>query len=99
MKDRHGRPLQPGQRVRVRECVGPYGQCATREGIIKEISQFDGITLELTAPATAYFRTHCEPKKAGDLLYTTAPRDGYHKHDDFEHGHETWVEIVKGEHP
>jgi hypothetical protein len=26
--------------------------------------------------------------------YVVVPPEGYHRHVDFEHGHETWVEIV-----
>lgn len=92
--DRHGKPVRVGQRVRVRECIGRYGQCATREGIVKELSPYGGGTLELTEPATIYHRNHCERKNKGELAYVVIPRGGYEKFEDFEHGHETWIEIL-----
>jgi len=92
--DRQGRNLQIGQHLRVRECIGSYGQCATREGVLQQLSPYGGGTLKLTKPATVYGRNYNEHKNPGDLIYVCLERNGYKKFNDFEHGHETWTEII-----
>jgi hypothetical protein len=72
--DRAGKPLKLGQRVRVKHCVGRYGQTRIDEGVITAVGP-GGVTLDQTK------------------WVTVNPR-GYYKHQDFEHGHEIWTEIV-----
>lgn len=99
--DRHRVPLVIGQRVRVQFCCGSYGQTQTVEGIIRQLYEHHGATLELTSPAVWRGRKYSEHRKIGAEYYVCLPGswvdDTYicHKvHHDFEHGHEAWVEIV-----
>lgn len=94
-KDRAGRALAIGQYIRVQECVGRYGQTAIREGEIVELSRYGGATIK-----TAFeFHEDCgrfgvHYRAAGSLVTVSFPFDGYERFDDFEHGHERWVEII-----
>lgn len=95
MKDRNGITLAPGQHVRIQVCVGSYGQVAIREG---EIVRVDPHSYVILRPDRGFdedcgrFGVHHRP--AGVEVAVTVPRDGYDKFDDFEHGHETWVEVI-----
>lgn len=74
-KDRHGRPVEVGDLVRVQYTAGRYGQTKIDQGRVTGLGQYGGLTLD-------------------GARYVCVPREGYHRHVDFEHGHETWVEIV-----
>ena len=102
--DRHRKPLEIGQKLRVQHCVGRYGQVRIDEGVIDQIdTTFRGVTIKLTQPGYRYFRDRREPVAAGQPLYLALSGEFdiargqfhcYRKHDDFEHGHEAWAEIV-----
>lgn len=78
--DRYGRALAVGRRVRVQYCVGRYGQTDIVEGVIETLyPDLAGLTLR---------------RADGSLKYVNIERNGFHKFEDFEHGHERWTEIV-----
>lgn len=95
MKDRNGITLAPGQRVRIQVCTGRYGQVEIREGTISEVNPPFGVIL---LPDRGFsedmgrFGVHYRPAHVEVAVNT--PRDGYEKFNDFEHGHETWVEVT-----
>jgi hypothetical protein len=91
-EDRHGRQLEVGQIVRVQHCVGRYGQTDIVEGRIKAISPYGVVTLD-----QAWGRGSTQI--VAGVVTVTVSRTGYDKLDDFEHGHEKWTEIIKGDHP
>lgn len=99
--DKNRKPLAAGQLVRVRFCDGPYGQTQTVEGTVAEIDQHGGAYLVLTTPAVQRGRTHNEYRKPGDRFHVCLPGkwegDAYvcdMTHNDVEHGHHAWVEII-----
>lgn len=99
--DKNGTPIELGQSVRIKFCDGPYGQTQTVEGVIESIDRYQGCKLKLTSPATWRGRDHSDYRKPGDLLYVPMPhtlRDGKlvcdEVHNDFEHGHHAWVEVL-----
>lgn len=101
--DRHGRALAPGLRVRVCHCVGPYGQTATFAGVLEGIDEYGGVRVKLSHAHVHSTSRQCTAYKAGDSFYVASvfgPPDaakvirGYRKHEDFEHGHEVWIEVI-----
>jgi hypothetical protein len=103
--DRARKPLSVGQVVRVQHCVGPYGQTDIVEGKIEALHpELRGATLRLTKPTTTR-ASHDAPRRlvsVGEQFYVALPGewDGQvylcsRVFDDFEHGHETWAEIVE----
>ena len=104
LNDRHGRQLELGQHVIVQQCIGAYGQTQRVKGVLRQLDPtYQGAVLELTEPATRHLRDHNEHVPAGKLFRVSLPGrfsaaddswTCYKVHDDFEHGHEAWVEIV-----
>jgi hypothetical protein len=105
MLDRNFKPLVRGQNVRIRYCDGPYGHTRTVEGILEEMNQYGGVTIKLTSPGFSDDRGRfgMVAVKTGDSHYVANAffwdserkcRVGYGKHDDFEHGHEYFCEII-----
>lgn len=100
-QDRNGKPLAPGQTIRIKHCVGPYGQCDTVTGKLVSINQYGGLTITLDHDHYYTFKGFCYVAKKGEDYYVAAPFElrnnvmvGYKEHKDFEHGHEAWVEIL-----
>jgi hypothetical protein len=80
MLDRNGRQLHVGDRIRAQVCVGPYGQTAIVETTVTNAHEPYGQISANTRTIGFHYRD-------GKLV-------GQHVHNDFEHGHETWVEIL-----
>ena len=78
MEDRNGKPIHVGDRIRYQHCVGRYGQTAISETVVTQAHYPYGQI------ANAGFH----------LDWGRNVLVGYYKHDDVEHGHETWVEII-----
>lgn len=81
--DRHGERIHVGDTLRAQCCVGRYGQTRIITFKVKE----------------AYW-PYCQQCVEGCVVGTDYDRDAEalrcaHVHNDFEHGHETWAEIVK----
>lgn len=76
--DRHGRQIFVGDRLRIQYCTGRYGQTAV-------------VTMTVETEHWPY----CSIGKGRQSL--DAKRNalvGYYKHNDFEHGHEAWIEVI-----
>lgn len=84
--DRNNLTIAEGQRVRVRHCVGRYGQCKETDGILDSMDPYGGMRLQI-AHELVYIPFTWERVDKGIFR-------GYHRHYDYEHGHETWVEII-----
>jgi hypothetical protein len=106
--DRNGTRLEKGQTVRVQHCVGRYGQTRTVTGTLDgDVDLYGGMQIVLgpeTRAFSDYTKFGTKNYKAGEPYYVasvfsfdhaTNRRVGYSKFDDYEHGHESWVEIVK----
>jgi hypothetical protein len=96
MKDRNGITLALGQHIRIQVCVGRYGQTAIRQGYIVKLSpQWGGVNIRTDfAFDEDCGRFGVETRAAGSSVYVTVPQEGYQRHDDFEHGHEKWSEVI-----
>ena len=102
--DRDRKPIEVGQKLHIRHCIGPYGQTRVDQGVIEQIdTTYRGVTLRLTQPSYRQFKDHREPAAIGEQLYLSLPGEFdmqrgqfhcYRKFDDFEHAHEAWAEIV-----
>ena len=104
--DRNRTPLVSGQKVRVQFCTGRYGQTAVITGELVGTDGHGDVTVRLDHPFshdTQKFGVH--RYEAGDNFYVCDASDfdsgtqtwvGYKKHEDFEHGHEAWIEILPG---
>jgi len=96
--DRNGKPICLGDRIRVKRCIGRYGQTVTEEGVVVEQSPREDQKTQTSFGQLAY------RDKNGSLQYAAVEFDRatkrgvcYHKHNDFEHGHERWVEVLTEE--
>lgn len=91
--DRYGVPLEVGQRVRVQHCVGRYGQTRIVTGILRKIGQYGNVYVTTEPPSDEgrcmYPKFERDPNLGEDAMR------GYHEHRDFEHGHETWIEVIE----
>jgi len=94
--DRNGRLIKPGHHVRIQVCTGRYGQTAIRQGTVTKLSNWGGFMIKTDKDFTEDCgRFGVQLRKAGSEVYVTVPRGGYQKFEDFEHGHETWVEVIE----
>lgn len=86
--DRHGKPVHLGDRVRVQHCIGRYGQVRIDEGVVSG----DGTAQYGMVPV----RTDDGRLVGADIKYTSGSPVGvcFDVFDDFEHGHETWLEVI-----
>ncbi len=107
--DRHGVELAPGQKVRMQVCIGRYGQTRIVTGELLQVSKYRNVTIALGPETIPFRESgvlvggtpFSNDYKAGDIYsgcpleynYKTSRIEGYHKHDDFEHGHEVWLEV------
>lgn len=78
MVDRNGTQIHVGDRIRYQYCSGRYGQTAIGETIVTESHYQYG------SIGNAAFR----------FDFKTDQLVGKHSHNDFEHGHQTWVEVL-----
>jgi hypothetical protein len=99
--DRWHQRLDVGHKVRVRHCVGRYGQTQDVEGILRELDAHGGLTIELTVPAIGRREGRRFPLGVGDQMYipfNPQVQDRQlvyeHQHIDVEHGHLAWVELI-----
>lgn len=91
--DRHGTKLAAGDHIRIKECIGRYGQTAIVSGVIKEFQQYGNLILILDHPISRTGYQHIvRYYQAGDRYLVGVPYGGYFKNNDFEHAHEQWVE-------
>ena len=82
--DRNGIELAIGDRIRFQYCAGRYGQVATGEMILPENFK------DSSRVGRARFEVDfAHQRKTGEQRLI-----GYHRHVDYEHGHETWVEKI-----
>lgn len=81
MVDRNGQQIHVGDTIRAQVCTGRYGQTAIVETVVLNEHEPYGQIYAKTRTISFEF-------KNGILK-------GHHLHNDFEHGHETWCEIVK----
>ena len=103
--DINWQPIEVGQKIEVKICIGRYGQTETVTGIIKKIDEYQGFVIALSHDHQSldhqrFVRYH----KPGDDYYVPGPFEfdhernayhGYKNHNDFEHGHEAYVKIVQ----
>lgn len=83
--DKNMKLVKLGDLVEVKEVAGRYGQTKTYQGkITKMPDQFGSIELDGEYTVTSPFH----------LDHKTGKRIGYSKHDDYEHGHETYVKKI-----
>lgn len=102
--DRHQRALKAGDKILIQHVSGSYGQCRQVKGELVGIDNYAGMTIQLsedTPEFTVFNRFGSKIYRAGDLYYCASVFTHYHdrivgysKFEDFEHGHENWVEIL-----
>lgn len=91
--DRHGNPICIGDSIRVKRCVGRYGETITEEGIV--VPQTDDNPEHADYGNFRYRNNKGKIECAGVRFdYQTQQAVCYTKHNDFEHGHERWVEVL-----
>lgn len=102
--DRHGKiEILAGQRLRIKHCIGRYGQTATHEGVAEQIDEWRGVRLRLDDGKIEYIPLPTDLVQSHDKdIFKKWPDgrtllQGYRKHEDFEHGHEKWVEVIEEE--
>ena len=78
MEDRNGKPIHVGDRIRYQHCIGPYGQTAISETIVTQ----------------AHYQYGMIDGANFDFDFKRRFLVGYSKHEDCEHGHETWVIVL-----
>jgi len=83
MLDRHGHQIHVGDRLRYQHCTGRYGQTSISETVVTQPHYPYG------SIDSAHFH----------LDFDHLVLRGFHHHDDFEHGHTTWVEILREQAP
>lgn len=100
--DRSGKPVAVGAKIRVQQCIGRYGQTQIVEGTISQLTEFNGAVLTLDKPARQRRHDHWVTLEPGKLFFVSLPGefdgDRYvcaRKFEDFEHGHETWVDVIQ----
>lgn len=81
--DRNGVRVCLGDTIRAQVCVGPYGQTRVIEGIVDQ--------------AHWQYCSFCiNGKSVSTTIDFELDRLVCHRvHNDFEHGHETWAEVIK----
>ena len=99
--DKNGKEMKPGMRIEARYCSGPYGETKTVTGTLKSIDCYSGLTVTLDKAHNYVCRNVCYVAKAGEDYYVAMHTDVkgdvvtfYHRHNDFEHGHETWAIVL-----
>jgi hypothetical protein len=98
--DKNPEPLEIGSKVSVRHCVGLYGQCATVSGELVSIDQCSGVRIRVDDECvedrgrlgTRHLKPGDETYIAGVFCPDKGVQVGYRKHEDFEHGHEVWIQ-------
>lgn len=100
--DRGGKAVEVGSLIRVQQCIGRYGQTQIVEGKIDQLTESNGAVLTLTKTARQRRHDHWVMLDIGQRLFVALPGqyDGeiyrcQHRFEDFEHGHETWVEVLQ----
>jgi len=86
--DRHKHPLEIGQKVKVKHCIGRYGQTETLIGELVNIDNYGGVTIAVNG-TEKYACGLFKPDFKSDSKHLI----GYSEHIDFEHGHEKFIEI------
>lgn len=84
MLDRHGRQIEVGDRLRAQVCIGPYGQTKVVEVVVTE-AHWPYCAIYGTGPKECISTTFDFDQRV--LRCAT-------RHVDFEHGHETWAEVL-----
>jgi hypothetical protein len=97
--DKNGKPLVIGANVTIQYCTGPYGQTRRVTGTLQKIDNFGGMTINLDHNYTyCGYQGFMYDCKKGEPFYVSSVFDskgkGYSKHEDFEHGHEKWIELT-----
>lgn len=88
--DRHGVQICAGDRLRVQVCVGRYGTVERFEiEVGSTYEPYGQILFSTPRHARRGIFFHLGPHAAGIHWMR-----GYHRFDDFEHGHETWAEVI-----
>jgi len=82
-----------GDRVRVKRCVGRYGQTVVEEGTV--IEQYGNNPRHCLYGQFQYRKDNGEIQTA-DIDYHYDKHAGvcFRRHEDFEHGHERWAEVI-----
>jgi hypothetical protein len=84
--DRHGVPVCVGNRIRAKVCVGRYGQTRIIEGVV-EGEHSPGGRFYIRLETGSLYPVTVESKNGKAVCY--------HKHIDYEHGHERWAEVLE----
>jgi len=103
--DRNGVPVTCGAHVKMQICVGRYGEVREVRGIVAGIDAYHGVTIKLDAdqPRFRQFdRLYHRKHGPGDMFYASpfaydhaaGVFRGYYRHQDVEHGHERWIEVI-----
>jgi hypothetical protein len=97
VKDKNGIEVNPGDFVEVKHCIGRYGRTDKVRGTFAKAT-VHGVYLTFDKSYTPFSKLGGDTHPAGaEVLFTISQRDGvyYSKHNDFEHGHEEYMELVK----
>jgi hypothetical protein len=93
--DRHDKPIHLGDKLRIQHCVGRYGQTMITEFVATEAHL---PYTQLNFPCKPYWHSNNQQLSSGvvgfDYDAVRKVLRGHHVHNDFEHGHETWIEVV-----
>lgn len=85
VRDKDSNEVNPGDTVEVKHCTGRYGQTETVTGKFVKADCF-GVYLKFNTPYQA----------GKEVMFAISHDKGvfYHEHNDFEHGHETYMKKV-----
>lgn len=97
--DKNGAEVNTEDLVEVQHCTGRYGQTSKVRGKFVKANHF-GVYLTFDQPYTnPSGRYGSYTYEAGqEVMFAISHAKGvfYHKHNDFEHGHETYMMLVAG---
>lgn len=85
--DRYAREIHVGDRLRWQETAGRYGETRIKEGTVSRPELSWGCIV--TDNGTVRVHWEWKPKDGPEGLYCR------HVNDTYDHGHETWAEIIQ----
>ncbi len=96
VRDKDGVEVNPDDMVEVKHCTGKYGQTETVVGKFIR-ADFFGVYLKFNTPYHTFGRHGSYTYEAGkEVMFAISQDKGvfYHKHHDYEHGHDTHMKKV-----
>ena len=98
-RDKEGKPLHLGDVVEVKYTAGRYGQTNVYTGVLLSIDNYGGLhvadSYQLEAYKNGQIRYFDKVKTKYITMEWGAGGVGFHEHHDYEHGHTTYVKIIR----